>query len=230
MVDHLGYSTNPEDAFRQQLSPLLVEAMDELFTSSFPSEGEINHLFQSVYEEVYDTLEAEPDHILDRYNDVDSIFDEKKFDFMRKLYSFHTHVKQHAFDIEAHQTTQSCPVCMEPYGSTKETESCVFSRCGHHICSDCLHRDFSARQQNSCVMCRQPVYINRTPVYLHELLQFAQDLYLDFYELYSWPPQYALGRYFIRWLWAYIGAMPYGGKPNVVHYRRTTASYSALAS
>lgn len=209
MVEHIGY----EDEFRQLLSPELVDAIDELLTTSFASGIDTYDFFH--------TYEQEPVHFLDKYDVANSIFHEKKFDFMRALYSFYSHVQKHAFDIESHQTTQSCPVCIEPYGSTKETSSCVFSRCGHHICSDCLHRDFSARQQNSCVMCRQPVYINRTSVYLHELLQFAHDLYMDFDELYHWPTQSALGRYFIRWLWAYIGAMPYGYWPHIIYYRWT---------
>jgi hypothetical protein len=221
MVEPIGYTNSPEDEIRQLLSPELVDAMDELLTSSFSSGIDANDFFQSAYEEVIDYYERDSVQFFDKDDVVNSIFDEQKFDFMRALYSFYAHVKQNTLDIEEHQTTQSCPVCMEPYGSTKETRSCVFSRCGHHICYDCLHQDFSARQKNSCVMCRQPMYINRTSVYLHELLQFAHDLYLDFHELYHWPPQSALGRYFIRWLWAYIGAMPFGYWPNTVYHRWT---------
>lgn len=230
MVEHLGYTINSEDEFRQLLSPELVDTMDELLTSFSSSEIDTNDFFQSAYEEVINFYDLEPVHCFDKDYVVNSIFDEKKFDFMRALYSFYSHVKQHAFDIESHQTTQSCPVCMEPYGTTKETRTCIFSRCGHHICYDCLHRDFSVRQQNSCVMCRQPMYMNRTSVYLHELLQFAHDLYLDFYELYHWPPQSALGRYFIRWLWAYIGAMPYDYWPYSTYYRWTKYNQFCLIS
>lgn len=230
MTEHLVYTDNPEVDFRQLLSPELVDAVDELLTTSFSSGLDINDFFHSASEEVIHSYDLEPIDFFNKYDVVNSIFDEDKFDFMRSLYSFYSHVQKNTFDIESHQTTQSCPVCMEPYGSTKETCSCVFSRCGHHICYDCLHQDFSVRQQNSCVMCRQPIYKNHTSVYLHELLQFAHDLYLDFYELYHWPPQSALGRYFIRWLWAYIGAMSYDYWPYSTHYRWTKYGQFCLTS
>ena len=118
--------------------------------------------------------------------------------------TFETHVHRKAFVVKPGQTNETCPICFEPYGTSNAT-TCVFGQCGHHICSECLHKDYATRGLNSCALCRQPIFAPpASGVTLRELVAFAYDFGLDFIELYVWPQRRVYGRYVTRWFFAHL--------------------------
>ena len=134
-----------------------------------------------------------------------SLFDDDILELLRCWHALDQHVQCHSVNLTPDQTQESCPICLEPYGTSIDTRTCVFAQCGHHVCCGCLHNDFTTRMKNSCVMCRQPVYTPPRSVSLQALLTFANNLSMDLIELEHWPLPRAYGRYFTRWLWAYVG-------------------------
>lgn len=139
---------------------------------------------------------------------VPSIFDDDMMDMLLQWYAFDHHVQHHTFHVKADQTSECCPICMEPYGTSPSTRLCAYTQCGHHFCCNCLNDDYAVRMKNSCAMCRQPMYKEHIAVTLAELLEFAYELDMNLYELLPhWTRYY--GRYATRWFFRYAGAQPY---------------------
>ena len=138
---------------------------------------------------------------------VPSIFDDDMMDMLLQWYAFDHRVQHHTFYVKEDQTSECCPICLDPYGTSPSTRLCTFTQCGHHFCCNCLNDDYAARMKNSCAMCRQPMYQERTDVTLAELLEFAYELNIHLYELLPrWTRYY--GRYETRWYFRYVGAQP----------------------
>lgn len=120
---------------------------------------------------------------------------------------FETHVRRKSIVVEPDQTNETCPICLELYGTSNAT-TCVFGQCGHHVCSECLREDYATRGLNSCALCRQPLFAPPdSGVTLREFITFAYDYGLDYFaEFNHWPQPRVYGRYATRWFFAYMGA------------------------
>ena len=102
--------------------------------------------------------------------------DEPELHELLMWYGASLHTMCHSFPVTSEQTKEACPICMEPYGTTSDTKNCVVSQCGHHVCMVCFHTDLSTRMQNSCALCRQPLYTPPSSVSSRDLTAFAYDI------------------------------------------------------
>lgn len=137
--------------------------------------------------------------------------DERWVRALLKQCVFDTYVRRKSFVVNPDKTNEACPICFEPYGTSNAT-TCIFGQCGHHVCSECLRKDYAMRGINSCALCRQPFFTpSGASITLREFVTFVYDcIYVldDFAEFYHWPRRRVYGRYATRWFFAHMGAAP----------------------
>ena len=93
------------------------------------------------------------------------------------LRSFDLHVERNTFCVGGQgQTTQTCAICQEVYGSSPTTQLWTAAACGHHFCQSCMRQDMQIRQRNACALCRQAVYKRSSSVSLRSLLEYARTI------------------------------------------------------